>query len=60
MTPDKWLKSATKHEGSWWPAWIKWLAKRSGNLKDPKELNLTSIQPYTMRQDNMLSKNKYD
>jgi len=40
MTPDKWLKSATKHEGSWWPAWIKWLAKRSGNLKDPKELNL--------------------
>ncbi|MBO6492367.1 MAG: class I poly(R)-hydroxyalkanoic acid synthase, partial [Pelagibacteraceae bacterium] len=40
ITPDKWLKSATKYEGSWWPAWIKWLAKRSGNLKDPKELNL--------------------
>ncbi len=40
MTPDKWLKSAKKNEGSWWPAWIKWLAKRSGNLKDPKELNL--------------------
>ena len=40
MTPDKWLKSTTKYEGSWWPAWIKWLAKRSGNLKDAKELNL--------------------
>jgi len=40
MTPDKWLKSAKKNEGSWWPAWIKWLTKRSGNLKDPKELNL--------------------
>jgi len=41
MTPDKWLKSAKKNEGSWWPAWIKWLAKRSGNLKDAKELNLS-------------------
>ena len=40
MTPDKWLKSAIKNEGSWWPAWIKWLAKRSGNLKDAKEVNL--------------------
>jgi len=40
MTPDKWLKSAKKYEDSWWPTWIKWLAKRSGNLKDTKELNL--------------------
>ena len=40
MTPDKWLESTTKYEGSWWPAWIKWLTKRSGNLKDAKELNL--------------------
>ena len=40
MTPDKWLKSAKKYEGSWWPTWSKWLAKRSGNLKDAKELNL--------------------
>jgi polyhydroxyalkanoate synthase len=40
MTPDKWLKSAKKYEGSWWPTWSKWLVKRSGNLKDAKELNL--------------------
>jgi len=40
MAPDKWLKSAKKYEGSWWPTWIKWLAKRSGNLKNAKELNL--------------------
>jgi polyhydroxyalkanoate synthase len=40
MTPDKWLKSAKKYEGSWWPAWIKWLAKRSGTLKNANELNL--------------------
>jgi polyhydroxyalkanoate synthase len=43
ITPDKWLKSAKKNEGSWWPAWIKWLAKRSGNLKDAKELNLNKF-----------------
>ena len=23
IAPDKWLKSAKKHEGSWWPTWIK-------------------------------------
>ena len=40
MAPDKWIKSAKKYEGSWWPTWIKWLAKRSGNLKNAKELNL--------------------
>jgi len=40
MTPDKWLRSATKYEGSWWPAWIKWLTKRSGNLKNANELDL--------------------
>jgi len=39
-TPDKWLKSAVKNDGSWWPTWIKWLIKHSGNLNDTKALNL--------------------
>jgi len=25
-----WLEGATFHEGSWWPRWGEWLAKRSG------------------------------
>lgn len=29
-TADDWLADASEHEGSWWPAWFKWLKKRSG------------------------------
>jgi polyhydroxyalkanoate synthase len=28
---DDWLAQAEEHPGSWWPHWIKWLAKRSGD-----------------------------
>jgi len=29
-TSDSWLKTAEKHDGSWWPEWGKWVAKHSG------------------------------
>lgn len=29
-TPEDWQKTATFNEGSWWPLWGSWLAKRSG------------------------------
>jgi polyhydroxyalkanoate synthase len=29
-TPDEWFDGAEQHEGSWWPHWKKWVAKRSG------------------------------
>jgi polyhydroxyalkanoate synthase len=28
--PDAWFGAATRHEGSWWPDWQKWIAKTSG------------------------------
>ncbi len=28
--PERWLKSAKEHNGSWWPHWQSWLAKHSG------------------------------
>ncbi|MBV8246576.1 MAG: class I poly(R)-hydroxyalkanoic acid synthase [Candidatus Eremiobacteraeota bacterium] len=34
--PEAWLKSAQKHEGSWWPDWYAWLAKRSGAWVDAR------------------------
>jgi polyhydroxyalkanoate synthase len=30
LPADAWLKAAEFHEGSWWPRWEEWLAKRSG------------------------------
>lgn len=30
LTPEDWQSSADKHEGSWWPRWGAWLAKKSG------------------------------
>ncbi len=37
LTPNDWLEQATFHEGSWWPRWDKWLAKRSGKKVPARE-----------------------
>lgn len=29
-TPDEWLNQATRHDGSWWTDWVRWLESRSG------------------------------
>jgi polyhydroxyalkanoate synthase len=29
LAPEEWLKRATLHEGSWWPAWQQWLGSHS-------------------------------
>lgn len=35
--PEQWLKAAKKQEGSWWPAWIKWLDGHSGAMVEPRD-----------------------
>jgi polyhydroxyalkanoate synthase subunit PhaC len=37
-TPETWLESAKKHDGSWWADWSTWLAARSGDRVKPPSL----------------------
>ncbi len=29
-TPEAWLNAAERHDGSWWPDWSKWVARKGG------------------------------
>jgi polyhydroxyalkanoate synthase len=31
--PEKWLKSATQYQGTWWDVWVDWNSKRSGKKR---------------------------
>jgi len=35
LAPEDWMEAATKHDGSWWPAWQRWLAAHSGAKAKP-------------------------
>ncbi len=34
--PDRWLRGATFHKGSWWPRWERWLKRRAGRMVAPR------------------------
>ncbi len=45
--PDAWLAHADWHEGSWWPDWGRWLARRAGKrvpARDPGDGQLAPIE----------------
>jgi polyhydroxyalkanoate synthase subunit PhaC len=35
-TPEAWLAAATRHPGSWWPDWRKWIAAHAGRPVPPR------------------------
>ncbi len=35
LAPEDWMEAATKHAGSWWPAWQDWLAAHSSGQGKP-------------------------
>jgi len=35
LSPDEWLRSAPLLEGSWWPAWQRWLSEHSTPKRQP-------------------------
>ncbi|GGC04364.1 class I poly(R)-hydroxyalkanoic acid synthase [Marivita lacus] len=38
LSPDEWKDTASYTEGSWWPVWEKWLAKRSGKWVEARDV----------------------
>ena len=35
LAPEDWMEAATKHDGSWWPEWQRWLAAHSSGRSKP-------------------------
>lgn len=42
---DKWFEATTKHEGSWWEDWTKWLDRRSGKKVAPPKMGSDNYPP---------------
>ena len=36
--PEEWLAHATKHQGSWWEDWTRWIGERAGAMQEPPPL----------------------
>ncbi len=44
-TPAEWFAGAERHEGSWWPDWAKWLARKSGPKVPARRPDETALAP---------------
>ena len=42
LDPDSWLARAEKQDGSWWPAWEKWLVRHSSGRIPPPSMGNTA------------------
>jgi polyhydroxyalkanoate synthase len=38
LDPERWLATAPRHDGSWWPEWVTWLEARAGAPVAPPAL----------------------
>ena len=45
QSAEEWFKNATKHDGSWWPDWVKWLEPRSGEKVQPPGMGSDKYPP---------------
>ena len=43
--PAEWFAGAERHEGSWWPDWAKWLARKSGPKVPARRPDETALAP---------------
>jgi polyhydroxyalkanoate synthase subunit PhaC len=44
-TPKAWLAAATRHSGSWWPDWHKWIAAHAGRPVPPRHPGEGQLSP---------------
>lgn len=42
---ETWLKTATRHDGTWWEDWADWIGKRAGSMRRPPDLGNATHQP---------------
>jgi len=43
--PETWRRQAADHDGSWWPAWSRWLAARSTKKRKPPRMGIPRHRP---------------
>jgi polyhydroxyalkanoate synthase len=48
IDPDAWMAQAPIQPGSWWPAWLRWLAERSGRRVTPPRMGEAGVEARTL------------